>query len=494
MPARRIALALLLAGTAAAAQERPFYPPSRDLPLEQVQKAIAKLKGEAPSGLDAQFREMALRMFPQLKSDPAKLDEAIRGITGDPDTMRQLREIARKQKETGKLPTPADLAPLVKNIPNLPVPKAGSSPRPGAQPTPGPVPPPQPPSAQPPPAPPKHDTSQGDHGLGGGAKGQDVPHDQPKVGWPGGSPGMGEGARQHHPGGPHSDEHRHRSDLSPWKGGFHPPPQPDFEKVMQREKAYRALAGYWEQTLGPVNGTPAVQQFLREMVTAGEGITDADGNSVWAGLAADPGDGSGLADWFQKTTQTGGWQWPALDLPSFDRGTDAAGPSKWSLPSLPERNWSLNTPSPSWPPSRGWFGGDGGDGPSWWPVVVVGLVLAGTAGWWFLRRWSAAAGGPVPLPGLGPWPIDPRHIADRGGVVRAFEYLGVLRCGPGAKAWNHAVISAALGDLAADPDTARGLGRVYELARYTPDAEPLAPHDLDSARRFLCRLAGVPAP
>jgi hypothetical protein len=94
--------------------------------------------------------------------------------------------------------------------------------------------------------------------------------------------------------------------------------------------------------------------------------------------------------------------------------------------------------------------------------------------------------------GLGPWPIDPRQINTREDVVKAFEYLSVLICGPSAKMWTHGTIADALSELATTHgETAVMLARLYELARYAPLDEPLTPDELIEARNLVCGLAGV---
>ncbi|MBL8865538.1 MAG: hypothetical protein JNK93_08245 [Planctomycetia bacterium] len=95
---------------------------------------------------------------------------------------------------------------------------------------------------------------------------------------------------------------------------------------------------------------------------------------------------------------------------------------------------------------------------------------------------------------LGRWPVDPRTIASREELVRAFEYLSILLCGDAARVWNHLTIARALrrqipaSDLVADE-----LAKLYELARYTPANEAMSPASLADARRCLCHLAGVSA-
>ena len=97
-----------------------------------------------------------------------------------------------------------------------------------------------------------------------------------------------------------------------------------------------------------------------------------------------------------------------------------------------------------------------------------------------------AAGGP------GPWPIDPREINTREDVVKAFEFLSVLICGPDAKMWTHSTIADELSALAVTHgDTAVKLARLYELARYAPLDEPLTRAELLEARRLVCDLAGI---
>jgi hypothetical protein len=120
-------------------------------------------------------------------------------------------------------------------------------------------------------------------------------------------------------------------------------------------------------------------------------------------------------------------------------------------------------------------------------------VLLGALAWWRFaagRRPEPAADGLAG--GLAGWPLDPRAIATREDVVRAFEYLSVLICGPGARTWTHATIAEALTKLARTRgEAAVLLARLYELARYAPLTEPLGPDELAEARRLVCALAGV---
>ena len=89
--------------------------------------------------------------------------------------------------------------------------------------------------------------------------------------------------------------------------------------------------------------------------------------------------------------------------------------------------------------------------------------------------------------------MDPRAINTREDVVKAFEYLSVLICGPSARTWTHSTIADALSELAATHgETAVMLARLYELARYAPLDEPLTRDELMEARELVCGLAGVP--
>jgi hypothetical protein len=94
--------------------------------------------------------------------------------------------------------------------------------------------------------------------------------------------------------------------------------------------------------------------------------------------------------------------------------------------------------------------------------------------------------------GIGAWPIDPRNINTREDIVKAFEYLSVLICGPRAKTWTHSTIAEELIALVATHgETAIKLARLYELARYAPLDEPLTRAEVLEARRLVCDLAGV---
>jgi len=247
------------------------------------------------------------------------------------------------------------------------------------------------------------------------------------------------------------------------------------ETLEQRQRQFQAVAGWWENNVGPMSETPALRQLMLEMFT-GQSGSGTDTGSLGELLEGPAGEGFGkIADRF------GGSR---VKLPDLGIGKSLGSDSSFTPPS---------TPSGS---SFGGLGGVNGGTGSWLPVVVL-LVVAGLALvlWWLWPKlMTQGEPGPRPLPGLGPWPVDPRHIADREALVKAFEYLSVLVCGGGARTWNHFTIAAALERAAPHAEAlAEPLARLYEVARYTPANEPLPPGAIVEAREYLCELAGVSA-
>jgi hypothetical protein len=144
-----------------------------------------------------------------------------------------------------------------------------------------------------------------------------------------------------------------------------------------------------------------------------------------------------------------------------------------------------------------------------WRSLGMLAIFAGLALllWKVLRRGSA--GGPdqrTSVWKLGPWPVDPAGVRTREELIRAFEYLSVLRLGPAARHWHHLAIAFGLGGSAShtaplsgwgDPlaqrrQAAEELASLYEQARYAPPGDALSESALATARRNLCLLAGVP--
>src|SRR5439155_26690148 len=93
---------------------------------------------------------------------------------------------------------------------------------------------------------------------------------------------------------------------------------------------------------------------------------------------------------------------------------------------------------------------------------------------------------------LGPWPVAPGAVGTRQDVVRAFEYLSLLKLGPVAQSRNHLDLAVELGEPEIEHrNAAERLAALYEKARYTPADEALSADALATARRELCYLAGV---
>ncbi len=276
---------------------------------------------------------------------------------------------------------------------------------------------------------------------------------------------------------------------------------PEPESSDPRAKSLEAFAAIWERNVGSLDEMPEVKRALFDLV-AGDGfdfdIKDGNGNSLWDFLKNGDGlggDGSGFGDIFGDLgggsggSWFGNWEFP--NMRSWFGGGDSSSSSSSS-------HW-WNSSSSSRPPSSsgsGFGGGDwgiGGLGGSWLPFVLLALVILGVVIWFQLKNLQGRdAVVAVAGDGLGPWPVDPRAINTREDVVKAFEYLSVLICGPSARNWTHSTIAEALADLATTHgETAVMLARLYELARYAPLDEPLTHDEVLEARKLVCALAGV---
>jgi hypothetical protein len=159
-------------------------------------------------------------------------------------------------------------------------------------------------------------------------------------------------------------------------------------------------------------------------------------------------------------------------------------------PSLP----SFDSPSVSLSPSST-AGGDG------WAPVLLSLVMLATV---VLLLYRSGFGPKSPELGVGaewrpgPWPTPPHAVATRQDVIRAFEYLALLRLGPAAAACHHRQLAERLAQQDADNPARRQAAEIlawlYEQARYAPAEETLSAEQLSDARQALCSLAGVTAP
>jgi hypothetical protein len=393
---------------------------------------IAKLKSQYPGLSNEDLARRLLREHPELQ-DPRQaraLDEWLRQVRGP---------------QIGPLGQPREnLQPIQPQL-NQPQQQPANAQGPNDQP--GRTPPPPPPDGGGPGGQP-HDT-------GGPAQpGQPIPADRD------GNLDIPEGMAE-----------RFR-EFQPAENG------PSFEQLARRRQQFEAVAAWWEKNVGKLDDTPAVRDLLLEMFT-GKSVSGAYGGSLGELLDGPAGEGFGkLADRLGES----GWKLPDLGIGKGWGGGDRSGFTPPEAPSSGSSSFG--------------FGGVGGGAGSWLPVVAFLVVAAvGLVLWWLWPKLTAKrADGPRPLPGLGPWPVDPRAIADREALVKAFEYLSVLLCGAGARVWNHVTIAAALeravphAEALADP-----LARLYAVARYTPADEPLPPAAIAEAREYLCELAGVSA-
>jgi hypothetical protein len=95
---------------------------------------------------------------------------------------------------------------------------------------------------------------------------------------------------------------------------------------------------------------------------------------------------------------------------------------------------------------------------------------------------------------LGPWPVRPDAVRTRDDLVRAFEYLALLRFGLAARSQNHREIADSLAEYESHHRAAaERLAGLYEQARYAPPDEALPDAELAAARADLSLLAGVAA-
>lgn len=252
-------------------------------------------------------------------------------------------------------------------------------------------------------------------------------------------------------------------------------------------KAVETATALWEKNVGPIDESPAVKRAILDLVNDPElmeSLTDDNGRNLFDFLRDEAGRGEGLDDLFggQK------WEWPKLDFDWGGRGLD------WDLGGRrrgPDFDWNM----PRAPRGGGGFSGFsfGGIAIPTTLIIIILLLIAAAVVWW---KWdvivAARAGTATAVEGLGPWPVDPRAINSREDVVKAFEYLSVLICGPAAKTWTHSTIADELSALArTHGETAVKLARLYELARYAPLDEPLTRTELVEARRLVCDLAGI---
>ncbi len=290
----------------------------------------------------------------------------------------------------------------------------------------------------------------------------------------------------------------------------HPPPPPDPDRPFPKDnplgerketpeqaaktKAVETATNLWERNVGPIDESPAVKRAIIDLVSDPEvmdSLTDDKGNSLFDVLQKEMGDGETFGDWLKNGDSN--FTWPKLDW-SFNWGK-----SDRNLDLPPSRS----TERSRWPSFNRSGGSSGLDslgsfnfGGMQVPWLLLLILLAIVVAVVVMLKWKTIFAGQPTMglvsDGLGPWPIDPRAINTREDVVKAFEYLSVMICGPAARTWTHSTIAEELAVLArTHGETATKLARLYELARYAPLDEPLTRAELLEARRLVCDLAGV---
>jgi hypothetical protein len=439
---------------------------SSDLSADRIKAALARLKADGGADPFGQMvKDHLLKNNPWI--DPKVAEDLIRQFTKDEALMNRLKERAREQAERGgggKMP-PDDLAKFFReqrqagNLPDLPDGLKGfgrpdDAPRPDDPPV---VPKPQ------------------DPGF------------DPKIARP---PVPNPPAKR--PADPPAPPEK-KDPINLHENPFGRPDGPDDP----RAKSLDALAALWERNVGSLDQTPDLKRALFDLAGGENGfdfdLTDEGGNSFWDFLKNGGADGSSFGDLFDGA---GGGKWSMGDWSLGD----------WKLPRLGD--WGFGSRGGggggSSPPPRpsggssggGWgsgWGSGGGIGGAWVPFVILFLVVLGVVVWLKVKGLGEGRGAPaLAAAGPGGWPIDPRAINTREDVVKAFEYLSVLVCGPAARNWTHGAIADALAELArTGGERAVLLARLYELARYAPLDEPLTRAEVVEARALVCLIAGV---
>jgi hypothetical protein len=258
------------------------------------------------------------------------------------------------------------------------------------------------------------------------------------------------------------------------------PPSSSSDQPNPEESVRRWLVDNFNPNKGPLADSPAFQDALRELRRAPLNLEPpAADQAGWAGK---------FARWSEDVTK-------GLAKSEFLPKFEGSSLKKWRLPSmksLPKIQSPISAPS---------FG----------PAPNVALPSATTLSRALQVLWIALIaaagilvwkllGGNIPGVGrlrkagwrLGPWPVSPEAVASRQDVVRAFEYLSLLKLGPSAKSRNHLELAAELGHSASDTrQAANRLASVYEKARYTRADEPLSADAIAAARKELSFLAGA---
>ncbi len=210
----------------------------------------------------------------------------------------------------------------------------------------------------------------------------------------------------------------------------------------------------------------AVEDWRRHMI-AGDTVSAGDWQPPWTPELPDLGD-----LWAKMPQADFSSNMPEVDLP---------------LPSL--EGFNMPTAPPIGMPAGGAPSvSDAGQ----LALALLLLVLCGILAWQILQRTSRRRKVLAESELLGPWPVNPRKISTAAELIAAFEYLGLLRLGRKARAWNHRIIADRLREQpTSDEEAAEQLALLYQQARYAPDNEKLADDTISRARQYVCQLAGL---
>lgn len=447
---RCLGLLLLLTALLATARLAPAQPRPRQKPSEGPGSHVPIPKGDGvadPQKLfEQRLREMGARSkdFKDLQDTVRKMlsDDQLKKLVeqfkkqginpNDPAARKQIEELIKKQQATGSMPkmSPEDIERLQKMVKNF-------------------FPDGKLPDKLPPDGDPTGNTKPPDGDPNGNAKPPD------------GDP----------------------------NGNAKPPtPQPNPVDQESLDKARKQLEKLNKQ-LGNIGDklkdSPALQEAVRDMAKS---LLDMQNTQLPPEERLD----AQLANLNRFTQDTGDWFKDSFkSLKKFD------------LPDMPK----LDMPTPNWtgpnidlpnvPMPRGLPGAPGVPGaPGGWQVLLVLFTLAVLA-LTLWKLWGRDAAERLLAARaswkLGPWPIHPGRIASREDLIRAYEYLSMLRFGYPARTWNHLAIASQLGSDEQRRQAAAQLATLYEQVRYAPGETPLSAEALAAARRDLCFLAGVAA-
>jgi hypothetical protein len=272
-----------------------------------------------------------------------------------------------------------------------------------------------------------------------------------------------------------------QSPLSP------PPPADPAERATRRHIAEHLaeMADRLPREL-PENlrNSPAVQDFFHRMgQSAREALRNSNaGDGLDAQIARLEKQWKSFRDTLPKPVTNA---FKKLRMPDFSRLS-----SNVRLPRL-----DFNRPSvPSMPSVPRIHGGSLGELSPAVNVILVAIGIAVLVAVFWRLRGSRSKRTSAVRP-LGPWPLDPTGVASRDDLIRAFEYLSLLRCGERARTWHHREIAARLsvgerGSVSVPrTEAAEQLAGLYEQARYAPAAA--AEPDWSVARGPLAILTGA---